>query len=557
MTNKPTILFVEDNRSLVRAIRSALPNCDLIDANNLREGLDRLNSGEHYDLIMVNLNYTDDTNDNLGLEILEFIKENMPETPRIVVTGQPTTKPVNEFFFKDMGVSELFIKGESMTMDLRRIVNRLLGSHEQIRIKERNEVKRARPRAAKSGIERESFRLAINQTKDPGSFEIVTKSSQGEARVTSQLELDPELLFKLLWKIQQNKLSGEYSIDDQIFSTLGLESSSHPEFILEKIGRVLYDSLFIENVRSALQATLNILRPSRGIIDLELAFDEHSVRVAQFPWELLHDGRRYLLSGGMVDLTRYINYPEAATELQVDPPLSVLYVRTRPKGTYDAETTYEEDIIYKSLAELEQTGMVRLDKLWPPTFDNLIEYLEENPVHVLHFDGDGAFGCKCPSCDSINFPGHTVCQNKKCNHDLKGIVPYGYLGFEKADGETDWVDSKSIEQIIYRSDIRLAVLSSCQTSQISGNSVFSATGPALIQAGVPAVLSMQLPITPNAALQFMNGFYSSLSRFDPLILAMSNGRRRIARYSEWFIPTLYLRSKDNAGILFSKGKQNG
>ena len=83
--------------------------------------------------------------------------------------------------------------------------------------------------------------------------------------------------------------------------------------------------------------------------------------------------------------------------------------------------------------------------------------------------------------------------------------------------------------------------------------LFGGIAPALIQSGIPAVVATQLPISTDVAVKFMQGFYGALARFESVPAAVNAGRVRVLRSREWFIPTLYLRSRDDEGYLL---KQN-
>ncbi len=104
--------------------------------------------------------------------------------------------------------------------------------------------------------------------------------------------------------------------------------------------------------------------------------------------------------------------------------------------------------------------------------------------------------------------------------------------------------------LFYKSPLRLAVLSACRSGAVGGETLFGGAGPALIQAGVPAVVATQLPITAGAAARFAQGFYRALGRLETLPAAVNAGRLRILDTAQWFIPTLYLRGQDDKGRLF-------
>ena len=77
---------------------------------------------------------------------------------------------------------------------------------------------------------------------------------------------------------------------------------------------------------------------------------------------------------------------------------------------------------------------------------------------------------------------------------------------------------------------------------------FAGIATALIQAGLPAVVAMQFPISDQAAIAFSETFYQSIAQGDPVDVAMAEGRKKLWQLDEWATPVLFLRSKD--GVLF-------
>jgi hypothetical protein len=265
-----------------------------------------------------------------------------------------------------------------------------------------------------------------------------------------------------------------------------------------------------------------------------------------------------LLPSGVVELTRYITYAEAVTRLSVTPPLQLLYVQPRPIDLTFLDDT-EKALSAKALAELEAEHVIKVDNLQTPTYEGLLDYLETNTVHILHFDGHGVFAWKCPKCGAMNYPHFQNCRaivgNEKCNE--ANVNPAGYLAFEQEDHKVDWISNEDISYLFGKRTIQLAVLSACRSSSIGNETLFSGIAPSLIQAGIPAVLSMQSPIRVSTSASFMSGFYRALAHFESLPAAINAGRLRIVRTSEWFIPTLYLRIKDDEGFVFTKNKESG
>ena len=344
----------------------------------------------------------------------------------------------------------------------------------------------------------------------------------GEMEITRPMPYTDEDLVAILKALPANSLEAAHLTErqEQILRERNLltDHGFNPGYLRERVGKDLYQALFPGDVGSAFRAALNLARQQSEmtVLALQLRFDEDAVELARYPWELLHDGRRHLLPSRAAELTRYISYPEAPTPLEVEPPLRMLYIQSRPLDQ-EMLSSEEQETTFAALEPLRQQGLVKVDQLEPPTYDELAKRLDRNRYHILHFDGHGA---------------------------------PGMLAFETPDHKTDPIESKLLGTLLYNSKIRLAVLSACSSGEVQETDLFSGVGPALIQAGVPAVVVMQMPISVEATNKFMDGFYNSLTHLASPSAAMTLGRRLLLRGTEWFIPTLYLRSKDEGRLLF-------
>ena len=131
----------------------------------------------------------------------------------------------------------------------------------------------------------------------------------------------------------------------------------------------------------------------------------------------------------------------------------------------------------------------------------------------------------------------------------------------KEDGSPDLVSGEDLG--VYLRDelrlLRLVFLNACKTAATSARAA-SIRSPgvatSLIQAGVPAVVAMQFPISDKAAVTFSETFYQSIAKGDPVDVAMAEGRKKLWHLEEWATPVLFLRSKD--GVLFEpRERQHG
>lgn len=379
------------------------------------------------------------------------------------------------------------------------------------------------------------------------------ETPMGEVNGTGQLPYSPDELVAIQKALVAGSLAaaGFTTAQSNPLRRHGLLTDSElvPD-LHARVGQALYEALFPGDVATAFQMAWNQARTQRGAVSLQIRFDEDAVELARYPWEILYY-RRHLLPSGGVELTRYISYQEAPTSLSVEPPLHVLYVESRPTGLAPLPKDTERETIVAALEPLIQDDLIVLDELQPPTYDALMDRLERQNYHILHFDGHGTSARFCPTCQSMNYPHYTNCQQAGCARALDDVPPLGYLAFERDNHKVDWVDSKAMESILYGSAVRIAILSACRSSEVRGDTLFGGVGPTLIQAGVPAVVAMQVPITASGTVKFMRGFYGSVARFESLSAAMTSARRRLFRTPEWFIPALYLRSQDEEGYLFN------
>lgn len=379
----------------------------------------------------------------------------------------------------------------------------------------------------------------------------VLKSPKGETSGSCKLPYASEQLVTVLKTLQTTQYHEQDYTPiqrDELLQLGLLDNSRFVPDLHQSIGKTLFNSLFAnQKVHTAFQVATTQSRTNKEVVAFQLRFDENATDLAHYPWELIHDGRRALLPSGVIELTRYISYPEATTPLATPTPLRLLYITSRPNDLQELPPGTERQTAQEALQPLEKEGLLHIDDLPGATYASLLDYLDDYKPHILHFDGHGRFHRQCHVCHTFYYPHITQCET--CNVTLPD--PQGYLAFEKENGAVDWISSEILGHL-FNSSLRLAVLSACHSGTVRGDSLFGGVGPALIQAGVPAVVATQLPISVNAAQEFAKGFYRALARYESLATAVNAGRRRLFNTKEWFIPVLYLRSQDDEGHLFTQ-----
>jgi hypothetical protein len=104
---------------------------------------------------------------------------------------------------------------------------------------------------------------------------------------------------------------------------------------LERIGQSLYLSLFPPDseIKQAFLHSLRLVEQHNTDLHLRLKFAVNSVersRLADYPWELLHDGQRFLLHQ-RVRLSRYIAYDASAPSVSTQQSFGAADL-ARPQG---------------------------------------------------------------------------------------------------------------------------------------------------------------------------------------------------------------------------------
>lgn len=285
----------------------------------------------------------------------------------------------------------------------------------------------------------------------------------------------------------------------------------------QALGQSLYRSLFGGKIGAALQAVRNQAIQQHTTAALQLRFDEDAVEEARWPWELCHDGRQYLLLGE-VDLTRYITFPRAVVPVTVEPPLQVVLVSARPSAPF-----LEPLNVQMAETALQGLANIQAHPVSPPTYQALTRRLRtyQRPVHVFDFEGHGYMeGGRVSLC------------------------------FETAEGELHLVSTEALGAALSRKQIALAIINACHSAQVGGETLFGSVAPALILAGVPAVIGMQDRIKDRVIPDFLQALYENISHCIPITAALADARVALYESGEWYKPVLYLRSTDEQGRIF-------
>ncbi|HEY7416920.1 MAG TPA: CHAT domain-containing protein, partial [Ktedonobacteraceae bacterium] len=345
---------------------------------------------------------------------------------------------------------------------------------------------------------------------------------------------------------------------------------------LQEVGQLLFRALCNEptagshdagvlSVGTVLRGVIQRTLKRRGTVALTLGFGPGCDEFIRYPWELLHNGDYFLMVSGIFTLSRALLRPDlpVGCELPVHPPMRVLYIGAAPTDCAPLEIERSYQALEQAFTPLIEAGQIFLDRLEPPTFDQLVRYFnsygsantfDDNdisiPCYVIHFDGHGAYGRLCPvdGCETVNSTEARKCV--KCDASLARVSPQTYLCFCDEDGQKRFINTQTLRELLVSSDVRLAVFSACETASVSSNSersrrrraaVDATLATALVTAQISAVVAMPFSLYDDLSPTFVFHFYEALADGRLLDEALARARQALLpmQKKSWFVPVLY------------------
>jgi tetratricopeptide (TPR) repeat protein len=410
--------------------------------------------------------------------------------------------------------------------------------------------------AREPGLMGETLNLLFKR-RENGTFELQAQESWSGHTVAG--DFIPPYTTRLL-NLLLKKLNS-LDMDDQELRDIGLRLFS--ALCGTDITKTKSSASSAQSVCSVLRGTIQRTIKRRGTVALTLCFGPGCDEFVRYPWELLHNGDYFLLASGIFTLSRALLRPDlpVGCELPVHLPMRVLYISASPSDCAPLETERSYEALEQALTPLLDAGQVFLDRLEPPTFDQLVRYfnsyggvgtLDDNdttiPCYVIHFDGHGAFGRLCPDdeCETVNEAEARKCE--QCGTSLARVKPQTYLCFCDDEGRNHFVNAQALRELFVSSDLRLAVFSACETATItaqgtsrSGTAVDATLATALVTAQVPYVVAMPFSLQDDLSPTFVYHFYEALADGRTLEEALSRARQALLskQQKSWFVPVLY------------------
>ena len=295
-----------------------------------------------------------------------------------------------------------------------------------------------------------------------------------------------------------------------------------------QFGGRLFKGLFHGEIHSLYRDTLADARGRGRGVRITLCLSG-SPELIDVPWEYLFDDPDFLAMSAFTPVVRYLDLRRAHRPLLVKPPLRLLGVVSSPADYEQLDVVRERANLQSALATLTESGAVELQWLERPTLGALLQALQAQAFHGLHYIGHGAY-----------------------DRD----TGRGALLFEDDGGWARPVSGDKLGMILHDfSSLRLAILNACEGARTARNDPFAGVAGSLVQRDIPAVVAMQFEISDEAAIVFASAFYEQLAAGSPVDASLAAARlAMLAQRSddvEWGTPVLFMRVPD--GRIFDLG----
>jgi tetratricopeptide (TPR) repeat protein len=193
----------------------------------------------------------------------------------------------------------------------------------------------------------------------------------------------------------------------------------------------------------------------------------------------------------------------------------ILVIVSRPLDLPDLPNLADQWALQGGLRRVQAPAYLKM--LRPPTVEGFRSEIL-NGYDIVHFDGHGDFGLRCPNCGGLHSPQQKKCERCECL--LDGQEAKGYFAFEREDGKLDALAAEELAEIVMSAPepAKLVFLSACESAKGGETSLLKT----LLGKGVPAVLGMNESITAKATMALATPFYASLGASMSIVKAFEN-----------------------------------
>jgi hypothetical protein len=290
-----------------------------------------------------------------------------------------------------------------------------------------------------------------------------------------------------------------------------------------QIGQALYREIFQGDILNLFLKSLALARERRTALRI-LVKAWYVPEMHDIPWELLHDGTRFLAHSPETPVVRYLEQEGPVRSLTVVPPLRVLFTTACPAGVPPLDLKTEETNVRTALALLGDRARLEVEN--DISYERLRYRLlraqsQRLPFHVWHHSGHGQLS-----------HGQGV--------DFKLILT-------NSAGDPQPTGVAELQPILHDCpDLLIAVLNACHSGSTAG------LATAMARLNVPGVVGFRTRIFDHSALIFAETFYRYLIEHS-LETAVSRSRCELlgSGYDplDWAQPLLFARTEGGGPIL--------
>jgi tetratricopeptide (TPR) repeat protein len=339
------------------------------------------------------------------------------------------------------------------------------------------------------------------------------------------------------------------------------ERAARVEQRMHELGEHLFQHLFQQAGQQRLWAKVY-----ENLSTMRIEVVSTPQEAAALPWELLRDPHTdtpvALNAGAFV--RAHTQGVRQARQVQAQPPIRILLVICRPGGRDDVPFRSVASRLVKGLSD-EARAVFQLDVLRPPTFERLGEVLrlahkQEQPYHVVHFDGHGVYGDPHRLKQAVNISPNA----------FRGVGSQGFLLFEHDDPTQRLVHGLDLGNLLHETGVPLLVLNACRSAHTEATTeeeeeqepqqetenpydkvrAFGSLAQQVMLQGVTGVVAMRYNVYVVTAAQFVANLYASLTRGFTLGEAVTFGRKQLAanpqrhivgtiELQDWMVPIVY------------------
>lgn len=368
-----------------------------------------------------------------------------------------------------------------------------------------------------------NFDLRIDTPNADGYPVRVTSSPAGEAGASLQLAFDGDFL-RSLESLEALRGAGT-SLRGTTVATPPAPAADEIA-LARSLGGALFDGLFLPEIRARYRSSLADARQEGKRLRVRLRVE--APELALLPWEYLYDAD----AGDHVNLlretpvSRYLEMGRPADALTIQPPIRILGMIASPGDLPRLDAAQEQQRMIEAIDHLLDARTVQLEWVKGQSWQALNAALQAGEWHIFHFIGHG---------------------------DFDPALGEGRIALvDEAGGDSHFLSATQLGRLFdAHPSLRLAVLNACEGARASEQNLFSSAAAVLARRGVPAVVSMQYPISDRAAIEFSRAFYDALARGLAVDEAVQESRLAISMAAgvsaEWATPVLHMRAPD--GVL--------